>query len=143
MTHEARGCQGAGYGRRMARILGLGGIFVKARDPVALRAWYRDVLGLDVQEGGGAQLWNDPPKGKTRTFALWSSFAPETKYFEPSTRDFMINLRVDDLDGVLISIKERGGEVLPKREETEDGRYGYVLDPEGVLLELWQPPELL
>jgi predicted enzyme related to lactoylglutathione lyase len=127
----------------MARIAGLGGIFVKARDPAALQAWYRDVLGIDVQSWGGAQLWNDPPKGKTRTYGVWAAFGPDTSYFEPSPRDFMINLRVDDLDGMLAQVKERGGNVMPKREETEDGRYGYVLDPEGVLLELWQPPELL
>ena len=127
----------------MARILGLGGIFVKARDPAALRAWYRDVLGLDVQDWGGAQLWNDPPRGKNRTYGVWSAFDPDTKYFEPSTRDFMVNLRVDNLEEVLQQVAERGGNVLPKREETEDGHVGYVLDPEGVLLELFQPAELL
>ena len=99
---------------------------MKARDPATLCAWYWAVLA----------------QGRTRTYAVWSTFAADTKHFEPR-RDFMINLRIDDLDGLLAQVKARGGEVLPRREETEDGQFGYVLDPEGVLLELWQPPAAL
>lgn len=129
----------------MAAVVGIGGIFIKSRAPEAYQAWYREVLGLDVQSWGGAQLWNErDANGRgPRTYAVWASFAPDTKYFEPSEREFMINFRVDDLDGVLARVAEKGGNVLPKRDETEDGRFGYVLDPEGVLLELFQPAPLL
>ena len=118
----------------MAKVVGVGGIFVKARDPAALRAWYRDCLGVEIHDWGGAQLWNE---GKT--YAVWSSFKADTKYFEPSERDFMINFRVDDLDGLLAQLRERGARVLDRREDTDDGKFGYVVDPEGTLLELFQP----
>ena len=132
MTYEVRGCQAR---LAMASVVGLGGIFVKARDPDALRAWYRDVLGLEIQVWGGAQLWNSP-----QTYGVWSAFAWGSTYFEPSQHTFMINLRVDDLDGMLAQLRERGAAVQDRREDTDDGKFGYVLDPEGTLLELWQPP---
>ena len=118
----------------MAQVLGIGGIFVKARDPAKLRAWYRDVLGMEIQDWGGAQLWSEG-----RSYSVWSAFAPDTKYFAPSEREFMVNLRVDDLDGLLAKLRERGAQVLDRREDTDDGMFGYVVDPEGTLLELWQP----
>lgn len=118
----------------MANVVGLGGIFVKARDPEALRAWYRDALGLEIHSWGGAQLWND---GKS--YGVWSAFAASSSYFAPSEREFMINLRVDDLDGMLAHLRARGANVLERREDSPDGRFGYVVDPEGTLLELWQP----
>jgi catechol 2,3-dioxygenase-like lactoylglutathione lyase family enzyme len=118
----------------MAKVLGIGGVFVKAKDPDALRAWYRDVFGLDIQSWGGAQLFNE---GKT--FGVWSPFSLATDYFDPSTKDFMINFRVDDLDAVLGMLRERGARVLDRREDTDDGKFGYVMDPEGTLLELYEP----
>lgn len=120
----------------MAKVIGIGGVFVKARDPVALRAWYRDMLGIEIHDWGGAQLWNDGPK---RNYGVWSAFAADTKYFEPSERDIMLNLRVDDLDGLLAHLREKNARVLDRREDTDDGKFGYVMDPEGMLLELWQP----
>src|SRR5437868_5877601 len=123
----------------MAKILGLGGVFVKASDPVGLRAWYRDVLGLHIDDWGGSQLWNDGP----RNYSAWSAFAAETSYFAPSDKPFMINFRVDDLDGMLAKVRAKGGKVLDRREDTPDGAFGYVVDPEGTLLELFQPATLL
>jgi len=117
----------------MAKVVGIGGVFLKARDQGALRAWYRDVLGLDVTEWG-ATLTND-----AGSEGVWNAFAADTKYFAPSTRDFMINFRVDDLDGLLARLRERGAQVLDRREDGEYGSFGYVVDPEGTLLELWQP----
>lgn len=118
----------------MAKVLGIGGIFIKAKDTTALRAWYREVLGLDVQDWGGVVFEND---GKS--IGIWNAFAADTKYFEPGTREFMINLRVDDLDGLLARLREKGARVLDRREDTDEGKFGYVVDPEGTLLELWQP----
>jgi predicted enzyme related to lactoylglutathione lyase len=123
----------------MAKIVGLGGVFVKSKDPVALRGWYERVLGLAMHDWGGAQLWNDGP----RNYGVWSAFSPDTTWFDPSKREFMINFRVDDLDALLAEITARGGEVLPRREDGADGKFGYIVDPEGTLIELFQPPDLM
>ena len=119
----------------MARVIGIGGIFVRSTDADALRAWYRDLLGFEIQDWGGA-MWTGPVPGHE----VWTAFRADTRYFEPSTRDFMVNLRVDDLDGVLAKLRAGGAQVLDRREDGPDGKFGYVVDPEGTLLELWEPP---
>jgi predicted enzyme related to lactoylglutathione lyase len=119
----------------MASVLGIGGVFVKSKDADALRAWYREMLGLEIQEWGGAQLWSTP----ARTYSVWSAFRAETRYFEPSTREFMVNLRVEDLEGLLARLRARGAQVLERHEDSRDGKFGYVVDPDGTLLELWEP----
>jgi catechol 2,3-dioxygenase-like lactoylglutathione lyase family enzyme len=121
----------------MATVLGIGGVFVKSKDVEALRGWYRDMLGLEIQEWGGAQLW--PLPAPERTYSVWSAFRAESTYFEPSQREFMVNLRVDDLDGLLATLRARGARVLDRREDSADGKFGYVVDPDGTLLELWEP----
>ncbi len=119
----------------MARVTGLGGVFVKAKDPVALRTWYRDMLGMDVSE------WGAMMPNEDKTYAVWSAHAADTKYFAPSDRPFMINLRVDDLDALLAKLRQAGANVPDRREDSEFGKFGYVVDPEGTLLELFQPAE--
>jgi catechol 2,3-dioxygenase-like lactoylglutathione lyase family enzyme len=119
----------------MASVLGIGGLFVKSKDPAALRAWYRDMLGFEIADWGGAQLWS-----AARTYGVWSAFHAETTYFEPSQREFMVNLRVDELDVLLAALRAKGARVLDRREDGPDGTFGYVVDPDGTLLELWQPP---
>jgi catechol 2,3-dioxygenase-like lactoylglutathione lyase family enzyme len=119
----------------MASVIGIGGVFVRSRDPDALRTWYRDLLGLEIQDWGGAQLWATPG-----TYGVWSAFRADTTYFAPSEREFMINLRVDDLETLLAALRARGARVLDRREDSADGKFGYVVDPDGTLLELWQPP---
>jgi len=119
----------------MASVLGIGGVFIKSKDADALRVWYREMLGFEIQEWGGAQLWSTPG----RTYSVWSAFPAETKYFEPSERDVMLNLRVDDLDGLLAKLRAQGARVLDRREESPDGKFGYVVDPDGTMLELWEP----
>jgi catechol 2,3-dioxygenase-like lactoylglutathione lyase family enzyme len=119
----------------MAHVLGIGGVFIKSRDVDALRAWYRDALGLDLAAWGGAQFWATPD----RHYAVWSPFQADTEYFAPSTREVMVNFRVDDLDGLLARLRGHGAQVLDRREDTADGKFGYVLDPDGTLLELWEP----
>ena len=118
------------------RVVGIGGIFVKAQDPVGLRAWYRDNLGFDIHEWGGAELHN-----RAGSHGVWAAFAGDTKYFEPSEKAFMINFRVDDLDPLLERLRARGARVLDRREDAPFGAFGYVVDPEGTLIELWQPKE--
>jgi catechol 2,3-dioxygenase-like lactoylglutathione lyase family enzyme len=124
----------------MARVTGIGGIFFKSRDPKALGAWYRDRLGLDIAPWGGAVLsWRDGEKGGPAGHTVWNPFDADTKYFEPSDRPFMVNLRVDDLEGLLASLRASGERVLDRREDGEQGKFGYVVDPDGTLLELWEP----
>lgn len=125
----------------MARVTGIGGIFFKASDPKALAAWYREHLGVDVQPWGGAQFsWAAEGPAAADGCTVWSPFAADTKYFAPSDKPFMVNFRVDDLDALLASLRASGCNVLDRREDTEQGRFGYVLDPDANLLELWQPP---
>jgi catechol 2,3-dioxygenase-like lactoylglutathione lyase family enzyme len=119
----------------MARITGAGGIFFKARDPKALSEWYRDTLGLDVQAWGGALL---PSAAEGPPHFVWSPFAADTQYLEPSTREFMLNFAVDNLDDVLAQLEAKGVNILDRAED-ENGRFAWILDPEGTKIELWQP----
>lgn len=121
----------------MARVTGIGGIFFKARDPKALQAWYRDHLGIPVQTWGGAKFeWKDEPNGTT----AWSIFPDSTKYLEPSQATFMVNYRVADLVRLLAELRSEGCQVLEKMDESEFGKFGWVMDPEGNKVELWEPP---
>ncbi len=125
----------------MRRVTGIGGVFFKAKDPKALGAWYKTHLGVDVQEWGGAAFnWaEDNPSGTGTT--AWSLFKDTTTHFAPSTSSFMINYRVEDLDGLLAKLREEGCNVVGKAEESEYGKFGWVMDPEGNKVELWQPPK--
>jgi predicted enzyme related to lactoylglutathione lyase len=125
----------------MQRVTGIGGIFFKARDAESLRAWYRRHLGIDVQEWGGVSFeGREAGPGERSTSTIWSVFAGDTKYFEPSTAPFMINYRVDDLDALLAALRSEGCAVDDRVEASEFGRFGWVMDPEGNRLELWEPP---
>lgn len=117
----------------MAKVLGLGGIFFKAADPVAVREWYARVLGFEVHDWGGA-VFDHPAVGK----ANWSPFAADTRYFEPSQAAFMINFIVDDLDGMLARAAGEGVEPTGRQDE-DMGRFAWLLDPAGVKIELWEP----
>jgi predicted enzyme related to lactoylglutathione lyase len=124
----------------ISRVTGVGGIFLRAKDPKMLRAWYKQHLGIDVQEWGGTSFrWTDnsgwPIAGKT----AW--FVGDGKNFAPSTSSFMVNYRVSDLDGLLAALRAEGCEVLEKTEQSEYGKFGWVMDPEGNKVELWQPPQ--
>jgi len=125
----------------MKRVTGIGGIFIKARDPDALRAWYRDHLGFDVSEWGGVAFrWNaDNPAAVGTT--IWSLFKHDSDYFAPSAAPFMVNYRVDDLHALLAALRAEGCNVVDKVDESEYGKFGWVVDPEGNKVELWQPPE--
>lgn len=126
----------------MKRVTGIGGIFFKAKDPKALGEWYRAHLGIDVGEWGGALFpWasDDNPNGTGTT--VWSPFKADTTYFEPGQAPFMINYRVADLHAVLAALRSEGCNVVDKVDESEFGKFGWVIDPEGNKLELWQPPE--
>ena len=124
----------------MEKVQGIGGIFFKAQDKAALSAWYRDHLGLDIQEWGGATIaWSDQHQAD-QAMTVWSPFAADTTYFQPSNASFMVNFRVRDLDAMLAQLRAAGAAVQEQIEESEFGRFGWVMDPEGNKIELWQPP---
>jgi len=124
----------------MKRVTGIGGIFISAKDPKALCAWYKTHLGIDVQEWGGTAFrWVDDAGAPTAGTTVWSVFG-DGSYFAPSKATFMVNYRVDDLHGLLSLLRREGCQVLDKIEESEFGKFGWVMDPEGNKVELWQPP---
>ena len=124
----------------MSRVTGIGGIFLKAKDPTMLRAWYKKHLGIDVQAWGGTAFrWVDSSGHAIAGKTAWA--VGDGKNFAPSTAPFMVNYRVSDLHGLLTTLRAEGCDVLEKTEESEFGKFGWVMDPEGNKVELWQPPE--
>lgn len=126
----------------MQRVTGIGGIFIKARDPERMKDWYRRHLGIDIQSWGGTSFrWHTPERPEPDGMTVWSIFPPDTRYFDPSPAPFMVNYRVDDLHAVLAALRAEGCKVDAKVEESEFGKFGWVMDPEDNRIELWQPPE--
>lgn len=125
----------------MTRVTGIGGIFFKARDPKALGEWYRRHLGLNLEDWGGVVFqWVTPDNPTGTGTTIWNAFPADTAYFSPSPASFMINFRVADLDALLAALRAEGCDVDPKVEDSEFGKFGWVMDPEGNRVELWQPP---
>jgi predicted enzyme related to lactoylglutathione lyase len=126
----------------MARVTGIGGIFLRARDPKALAAWYAKHLGIELSPYGGATfLWADevPP---TTGMTTWSTFPEDTPYFgegnQKGQQQAMVNYRVDDLEALLLQLSAEGV-TIPHREDSDYGLFAWIIDPEGNRLELWQP----
>ncbi len=125
----------------MKRVTGIGGIFFHAKDPEMLRAWYKKHLGIDVQEWGGAAFsWSDDAGKPTGGMTVWSINPETTTYFEPGTKPFMVNYRVADLAALLQVLREEGCQVMDKVDDSDFGKLGWVIDPEGNKIELWEPP---
>lgn len=116
----------------MARVTGLGGVFYKVADPARTRAWYRDRLGI-----GGEWGAMFPWAGDEHGYSLVSPFKAESDYFDPSAAAFMINLRVDDLDAFTQELEAKGVEILGRQEE-DYGKFAWILDCDGIKIELWQ-----
>ena len=126
----------------MKRVTGIGGIFFHARDPGALRAWYKQHLGIDVQTWGGAAFtWADADGNAIKGTTAWSIGAANSGHFAPSQSTFMVNYRVDDLTALLQALRDEGCNVLDATDDSEYGKFGWVMDPEGNKVELWQPPQ--
>lgn len=118
-------------------VTGVGGVFFKAKDPKALAAWYRDVLGVPVESWGGAAMHYDAPKHPP--VLAWNAFPANTKYFEPSTSGWMINYAVDDMDAMLARLKAKDVKIIKRDDSDPNGRFAWILDPEGNKIELWEP----
>ena len=125
----------------MRRVTGIGGVFFSAKDPVALRTWYKERLGIDVQPWGGAAFpWTDAEGKPANGATAWSIDPADGKHFAPSRSTFMVNYRVADLTALLQALRTEGCNVLEKTDESEYGKFGWVMDPEGNKVELWEPP---
>jgi predicted enzyme related to lactoylglutathione lyase len=127
--------------RAEPRVVGIGGIFFKARDPERLRQWYRDHLGLAVDQWGGVYFdgQGQSPAGR-QAGTVWSVFPDHAANFGSANASFMINYRVENLDAVLAALRAEGCAVEQRVDSSEFGRFGWVSDPEGNRLELWEPP---
>ena len=118
-------------------VTGVGGVFVRSKDPKALMTWYRDVLGIKLEPWGGATLRTDAPGHPP--VVVWNAMPERTSYFAPSTREVMINFAVDDLDAMLARLKSKGIILLGTSQDPAAGRFAWILDPDGTKVELWQP----
>ena len=124
----------------MARITGIGGIFFKSRnDNAALAAWYQKHLGLSLESFGGAILrWPDD-KADDKGLTVWHVAAKDSKWFSPSDSSFMINYRVDNLDEMIAQLSAAGVEIVGGPESHENGKFAWIMDPDGNKVELWEP----
>ncbi len=129
--------QGSVMAEQPGHITGMGGVFVKSKDPKALAQWYRDVLGLEVKPWGGAALPFDAPGHPPKV--SWTAFPDSSDYMSPSTREFMINFAVDDMDAILARVTAHGIPILKRDDHDPFGRFAWIQDPDGTKIELWQP----
>ena len=126
----------------MKRVTGLGGIFFKTNDLPQMREWYQTHLGLDIAPAGYASFnWRDAEEPDKKGSTAWSLFKGDTKYFDPSTEPYMINYRVENLDALLEVLRAEGVSIDDKREADENGKFAWIMDPEGRRIELWEPAD--
>lgn len=123
----------------MKKVTGIGGVFFKCKDPKAVNEWYRIHLGFDTTPYGTSFEWreeNDPTK---KGLTQWNPFPDTTKYFDPSSKDFMINYRVENLEVLVTELKAAGVTIVDTIDDTEYGKFMHILDPEGNKIQLWEP----
>lgn len=124
----------------MGRVTGIGGVFFKCDNPKAMLAWYRDHLGIPTDGQYGAIFqWRSIKPTHEKGYTVWGTFKKDTHYFEPSGKPFMLNYRVENLPELLETLHSEGVTVVGDMEEYSYGRFGWVMDPEGHKIELWQP----
>jgi predicted enzyme related to lactoylglutathione lyase len=124
----------------MAKVTGIGGVFFKSRaDNAALAAWYQQHLGMVLEDFGGCILKWPEDRAEDQGLTVWHVASQDSAWFSPSDTSFMINYRVDDLDEMLKQLRAAGTEILQGPESHENGKFAWIMDPEGNKLELWQP----
>lgn len=121
------------------RVTGLGGVFFKCKDPEKVRSWYARHLGIASNEYGGLFEWRQKDDPKKLGTTAWNPFPKDTKYFGPGKKDFMFNYRVENLEELLKVLAAEGVEVVGEMETFEYGKFGWIMDPEGNKVELWEP----
>ena len=125
----------------MKKVTGIGGIFFKCKDPKKMKDWYKTHLGLNTNEYGATFEWREESDSTKKGQTQWSPFAETTKYLEPSTKDFMINYRVADLEALVEELKNEGVTIVDKIESYDYGKFVHIMDIEGNKIELWEPTE--
>ena len=123
----------------MKKVTGIGGIFFKCDDPKKMNEWYSQNLGLPVQSWGTMFKWRDAEDPEKESYTVWSPFAADTKYFEPSKKDFMINYQVEDLEALVEQLKADGVTFVDELVDSEYGKFIHLVDPEGNKIELFEP----
>ena len=124
----------------MKRVTGIGGVFFKVKDPQAMRTWYEKHLNIPhMSEYGGSFEWRQKENPDELGHTAWSVTDEKSEYYKPSNSKFMINYRVKDLEGLLKALKEEGVETVGEVESFDYGKFGWILDPEGNKIELWEP----
>lgn len=125
------------------KVTGIGGIFFKCKDPKTLKEWYSKNLGLNVNQYGAVFEWRQGTDTTKKGFTQWSAFKETTKYFEPSTKDFMINYRVEHMVELVAELKKNGVTVCDTIESYDYGKFVHIMDLEGNKLELWEPNDVV
>ena len=127
---------------QLKRVTGIGGIFFKCKDPKQVREWYQKHLGLNTNQYGTVFEWYQGADSTKKGFSQWSPFKESTKYFEPSTKEFMINYRVDNLEALVIELKKEGVTITDTIQTFDYGKFVHIMDIEGNKLELWEPNDI-
>lgn len=125
------------------RVTGIGGIFFKCKDPKKVREWYQTHLGLNTNQYGAVFEWYQGADSTRKGFSQWSPFKETTKYFAPSTKEFMINYRVERLENLVNELKKKGVTVTDTIESFDYGKFVHIMDIEGNKIELWEPNDLV
>jgi predicted enzyme related to lactoylglutathione lyase len=125
----------------MKKVTGIGGIFFKCKDPNKMKEWYKTHLGLDAGPYGASFEWRQAEDPTKKGSTQWNPFAETTKYFDPSTKDFMINYRVENLEVLVDQLKNEGVTIVDKIESFDYGKFVHIIDVEGNKIELWEPNE--
>jgi predicted enzyme related to lactoylglutathione lyase len=126
----------------MKRVTGIGGIFFKCKDPGKMREWYKTHLGLNTNQYGAVFEWRQAADSTKKGFSQWTPFKEKTKYFEPSTKEFMINYRVENLGTLVEELKKEGVTVTDTIETFDYGKFVHIMDMEGNKIELWEPNDI-
>ena len=124
------------------KVTGIGGIFFKCEDPKKMREWYKVHLGLNTNQYGAVFEWRQGADTTKKGFSQWSPFGDKTKYFEPSTKDFMINYRVENLEELINQLRKDSVTIVDKIETVEYGKFVHIMDIEGNKIELWEPNDI-
>ncbi len=132
----------AGEQLPLKRVTGIGGIFFKCKDPGKMRDWYQSHLGLNTNKYGTVFEWRQGEDSAKKGFTQWSPFSEKTKYFEPSTKEFMINYRVANLEALVDQLRKEGVTIADKIEAVEYGKFVHIIDIEGNKVELWEPDDI-
>ncbi len=122
----------------MKRVTALGGVFIKCDDPAAQRAWYNRHLGLQTDDYGTSFEWRKADAPEEKGYTVWSTFKRDTDYFAPSEKEFMLNFRVEDLENLLVALREEGVTIIGEMQVYEYGKFAHIIDPEGTKIELWE-----